>query len=54
MRSAVEFRRIQTRFHEHGQAAWENYQRAGVAIPADQVLDNLQTKLNAKRKQLGV
>lgn len=53
VRNAVEFRRVQTRFHERGQTAWENYQQSGAAIPAEAVLLKLQTKLNAKRKKLG-
>jgi Arc/MetJ-type ribon-helix-helix transcriptional regulator len=52
VRNAVEFRRAQQRFHERGQAAWENYQRTGLSVPADDVLDRLQAKLNARRKQL--
>lgn len=53
VRNAVEFRRVQTRFHERGQVAWENYEQSGAAIPAEDVLRTLQTKLNAKRKKLG-
>jgi hypothetical protein len=53
VRSAVEFRRVQTRFHERGQAAWEHHQRTGVSFSADEVLSKLQAKLDAKRKQLG-
>ena len=53
VRNAVAFRREQTRFHERGQAAWEDHQNTGVSVPADEVLAKLQAKLNAKRKQLG-
>jgi Arc/MetJ-type ribon-helix-helix transcriptional regulator len=53
VRSAVEFRRVQTRFHERGQAAWEHYQNTGLSVSAEEALDKLQTKLDAKRKQLG-
>lgn len=53
VRNAVEFRRVQSRFHEGGQAAWEHYQRTGVSVPAEEVLAKLQTKLDARRKQLG-
>jgi Arc/MetJ-type ribon-helix-helix transcriptional regulator len=53
VRNAVEFRRIQTHFHERGQAAWEQFQRTGVSVPAEEVLTKLQAKLDAKRKQLG-
>jgi Arc/MetJ-type ribon-helix-helix transcriptional regulator len=53
VRSAVEFRRVQTRFHERGEAAWQDYQRTGLSVPADEVLAKLQGKLDAKRKRLG-
>jgi Arc/MetJ-type ribon-helix-helix transcriptional regulator len=53
VRSAVEFRRMQTRFHERGQAAWEHYQSTGKSVSADEVLATLQARLNAKRTQLG-
>lgn len=53
VRNAVEFRRVQTRFHERGEAAWAGYQRTGVAVPAGEVLTLLQVKLDAKRKQIG-
>ena len=53
VRSAVEFQRVQTRFHERGRAAWEHHQSTGVSVPADEVLAKLQAKLDARRKQLG-
>lgn len=52
VRNAVAFRLVQTRFHERGQAAWEHYQSTGKSISADEVLNKLQAKLDAKRKQL--
>lgn len=53
VRNAVEYRRVQTRFYERGQAAWEHYQRTGVSVPVEEVVAKLQEKLDAKRKQLG-
>lgn len=53
VRSAVEFRRVQTRFHERGEAAWQHYQRTGVSVPTHDVLAKLQAKLDARRKRLG-
>ena len=53
VRNAVAFRRVQTSFHERGQAAWEHYQATGESVSADEVLGKLQAKLDAKRKQLG-
>lgn len=52
VRLAVEQRRIQTAFHARGQAALEHYQSTGRSHPAKEVFDNLQTKLDARRKQL--
>lgn len=53
VRNAVAFRRMQTRFHERGQAAWEHYQSTGASVLADEVLAKLQAKFDARRKQLG-
>lgn len=51
MRSAADYRRAQMRFHERGQAAWERYQRTGSSRSAEDVLGNLQAKIEARRKQ---
>jgi len=53
VRSAVAFRRVQTQFHERGEAAWHRYQATGESLSAAEGLAKLQAKLNAKRKQLG-
>lgn len=53
VRNAVEFRLVQKRFHERGQAAWERYQSTGASVSTDEVLSKLQAKLDARRKQLG-
>lgn len=53
VRNAVELRRVQTCFHERGQAAWEHCKSTGLSVPADDVLARLQAKLYARRKQLG-
>ena len=52
VRSAVEVRRVQTRFHARGQAALEHYQRTGISFSAEEVLAKLQNQVDAKRKQL--
>ena len=49
-RSAIEFRRVQARFHERGQAAWENYLRTGKSVPAAEVIAELQAKSAAARQ----
>ena len=53
VRSAVAFRRVQTRFHERGQAAWEHHEATGKSLSAAEVLDKLQARLDTKRRQLG-
>lgn len=53
VRKAVEFRRVQTSFHQRGQAAWEHFQGTGASASVEEVLHKLQTKLDLKRKQLG-
>ena len=53
VRNAVAFRRVQTVFRARGQAAWEHYERTGIAASAAEVLAKLQAKLDAKRQQLG-
>lgn len=53
VRNAIEFRSVQSRFHEQGQAAWDAYQQNGISIAADDVLAKLQAKLESKRKKLG-
>jgi hypothetical protein len=52
VRNAVEFRRVQARFHERAQAAWEQYQSSGESVAAEEVVAKLQAKLDAKRKKL--
>lgn len=52
VRNAVAFRRVQTSFQERGHAAWEHYQQTGASVPAAEVVNKLQTRLDAKRKLL--
>jgi len=52
VRSAVAFRRVQTRFHARGEASWAHYQDTGESLSAAEVLLKLQAKLDARRKQL--
>ena len=53
VRNAIAFRRVQTSFHARAQAASEEYHRTGASAPVETVLKGLQSKLDAKRKQLG-
>jgi len=52
VRNAIAFRRVQTAFHARAQAASDEYHRTGVATPVETVLVRLQSKLDAKCKQL--
>ncbi|MBQ0934166.1 YlcI/YnfO family protein [Ideonella paludis] len=52
MRNAIAFRRVQDEFHARAQAASDEYHRTGVSVPVEAVLEKLQAKLDAKRKQL--
>lgn len=54
VRQAIEFRRVQIAFHARAQAASDEYHLTGVSVAADAVLDRLQSKLDAKRKKLGL
>lgn len=53
VRSAVEYRRVQTDFAARCEASLAEYERTGVSIPADQVIAKLESKLAKRRKQLG-
>lgn len=52
VRRAVEQRRVEVDFRARAEAAWQDYQRTGVAVPADEVLAKLQDRIDAKRKAL--
>jgi len=52
VRGAVEYRRVQDAFQAGGEAAWQAYQRDGVSRSADEVLAELQARLDKRRKQL--
>ena len=52
MRTAVEFRRVQTDFAARCGASLAEFERAGVSIPSDLVLSKLEAKVAARVKQL--
>ena len=52
VRNAIAFRRVQTAFHARAQAASIEYHRTGVSVPVETVLEKLQSRLDARRKQL--
>lgn len=53
LKSAVEYRLVQTRFYARGQQAWEEFERSGKALSADVVLARMNEKIDAKRKRMG-
>jgi predicted transcriptional regulator len=52
VRSAVEFRRMQMEFQARADAAWKRFQKTGKARPAEEVVAALQSKLDARRREL--
>jgi len=52
VRTAVEFRRVQTDFAARCDASLAEFERTGVSIPADLVLSKLEAKVAARVKQL--
>lgn len=52
VRPAVDFRRAPTGFYARGEAAWQEYLRTGVSHPVDEVLDRMQARIDARRRQL--
>jgi hypothetical protein len=52
VRNAVAFRRVQSRFHEQGEAAWARYLATDESRSTEEVLNKLQAKLDAKRRQM--
>lgn len=52
VRGAVEYRRVQDAFQARGEAAWQAYQRDGVSRSANDVLAELQARLDRRRNQL--
>lgn len=54
VRNAIALRRVQTAFHARARAASEAYHQTGVSVPVETVLERLQSKLDARRKKLGL
>jgi hypothetical protein len=52
VRSAIEYRHMQTEFHARGEAAWQEYLCAGASYSANQVVGELRNMLDSRRKQL--
>jgi len=52
VRGAVNYRRAQAKFLARGERAWREYQRTGQSIPAAEVFDRLQSRIDARRQEL--
>jgi hypothetical protein len=52
VRGAVEYRRAQAEFHQRGEAAWQQYLRTGVSYGADEVIGEMASMLEARRRAL--
>lgn len=52
VRTAVEFRRVQTDFAARCDASLAEFERTGISVPSDVVLSKLEAKVAARVKQL--
>lgn len=52
VRNALEFRRLVIAFHGRGEFAWRAYERTGAMLPAAQVFDQLQARIEERRGAL--
>lgn len=52
VRRAVEFRRMQMAFQARADAAWKRFQKSGKGRPAEEVVAELQSRLDAQRREL--
>jgi hypothetical protein len=50
---AVEYRRVQAEFHARGEAAWSHYLETGRSHAAADVIAELRTRLERRRRQVG-
>ena len=49
---AMERRRVDAEFGAQAEASWQDYRRTGASKPASEVLDRLQAKVDARRRQV--
>lgn len=52
VRRAIEFRRVQADFNSRCEASLATYERTGISISTDAVMEKLQAKVAARVKQL--
>lgn len=52
VRQAVEYRFMQAEFDARADAAWARFQHTGAAVPAEDVVAEMRTRLEARRREL--
>lgn len=52
VRQAVDQRRMQAEFSARAEAAWTRFQQTGAGVPAEALVDELRTRLAARRREL--
>lgn len=52
LRSAVEFRAVQSEFHARGKRSQEQYDATGVSYSTEEVIEKLRAKTQHRREQL--
>ncbi|WP_396269470.1 YlcI/YnfO family protein [Ideonella sp.] len=52
VRQAVDHRRMQAEFDARADAAWARFQQSGDGIPAQEVMDEMRARLQARRHEL--
>lgn len=49
---AVDYRRMQAEFDARANASWLQFQQTGAGVPADEVVAELRSQLEARRRDL--
>lgn len=52
VRDAVNYRRVRAEFLARGEQAWQAFQDSGRSKPAADVFDNIEKRIEARRRQL--
>jgi hypothetical protein len=52
VRQAVEYRRMQAEFEARADAAWTRFQQTGKGVRAEEVVTEMRTRLEVRRRQL--
>jgi predicted transcriptional regulator len=52
VRQAVDYRRMQTEFDARADAAWSRFQQTGSGVPVEEVVAEMRTRLEGRRREL--